>query len=127
MSQKGWRTDGGVGMSRYVWEVRTVGGDVDSVNAAITLAIGLLRSGSTVPGLDNDEVEPWAEDVSWVQVSDTVSHAGATSTLVDIECYDSSDVAAILSGGFDEVVLDGLMNIRDVTQATHSDRIRRNA
>lgn len=115
-------------MSRYVWALTTKGGDAKAVDAAIAHGIDRLRAGDG-GDLSPDECQYWQEDVSWVSV-DTVAHDDGVSVLVDVDLFGQRDeydrqVAAVLSGGFDEVICVEVSKVEGVTEVTHSDRIER--
>lgn len=111
-------------MSTFVWQISTNGGTPQEVTAAVRRGVERLRAGDG-GGLSSDEVEPWSKDVSDVSYN-TAADDGRVSVLVDITLYDASDAtAAVLSGGFDEVVLDEVLTVDGVITASHSDRIGR--
>jgi hypothetical protein len=76
-----------------------------------------------VDTLDPDEMEPWQEDLKIIVGTPTVTDDGKNCVYVQIDMHEHW--APVLSGGFDECVLDRLMEVPGVTGCGHSDRIRR--
>jgi hypothetical protein len=119
-------------MSRFVWAIRTVGGNPAAVHAAVTGGVERLRSRIPVPALTGsgiDEQEPWQDDVDFVAVSDPAADGPVTSILVDISLFDrgpdAEDLAAVLSSGFETVIADAVMTVDGVTEYSNTDRISR--
>lgn len=112
-------------MARFVWEVRATGGDPAAITGAVASSLIRLRERDTVA--DEDTADAWAQDVIAASVIDTATAGDATSVLVEVETrdQDAPRIAARLSGGFDDEVLDAVIELRGVTTVTHSDRIPR--
>ena len=94
--------------SRYVWEVKTIGGNAATVEAAVQRGLSRLRAGKS-GDLSERDVEVWVNDVSGVSVN-TVAGVVGVSVLVNIDLFGPRDsyqdsLAAVLSSGFDEVIL----------------------
>lgn len=116
-------------MKTFVWEVLIVGGDPAEIRTCIEHALTDLRDGRVLAGLSQEEIEPWVEDISAHKISDLAHDDGQTSVLIDITTYsslgDDWHTAAVLTGGFDEVVSARLIELPGVTVVTNTDRIER--
>lgn len=113
-------------MSRFVWEVRAIGGDPTAVREAVSASIERLRYGDTT-GIDQDVAAAWSQDVIAAGVVHTVTAQGTTSLVVEVEVRDedAAHTAALMSTGFDAVVLDDALAVAGVLEVSHSDRIPR--
>ncbi len=110
----------------YVYEVKTRGGDPAEVRAAVMAGVERLRSGERVKTLGRDELEPWTKDIDYARVSGAATDGDAVSVLVDIEVFDrgpaADRLAAVLAGGFDELVSYAVLDVpgvREVTCGSH--------